>query len=99
MLDMKDFSYVEGNAVEFEGHFGKIKLIYRATHKEPEPWEGERVVPSHFDAFLTPNGHEEPQTIAEGITEESAVENVYKKYAIYRALEDLGGLENNPQNQ
>ncbi len=102
MLDMTNFKYVEGNAVTFDGHFGKVELIYREDYEEQ--WDitanESQKVPSHFDAFLFVNGQDKPCTVTDwSTTAEKAVENLYAKHALYLAMEDTGLLDNNPQNQ
>ena len=101
MLNMTNFKYVEGNAVTFEGHFGKVELMYHEDSEEQ--WDitvnESQEVPSHFDAFLFVDGQNKPCTVTDGITAEKAVENLYAKHALYLAMEDTGLLDNNPQNQ
>ena len=101
-FNMLNFKYAEGNKVEFEGFFGRVELIYRETTTEQWDLTNETDainVPSHFSAYLFTMESANPLTSASAETAESAVMELYIKYAAYRALEDTGALHNNPQNQ
>lgn len=92
-LDMTDFEYKNGNTIEFDGAFGKVKLTYLKAVKEYDPYEGkEKEIPSHFVAELFCNGEGKLPNIGSGVTENNAIDAVYVEYARFRALEDCGRL-------
>ncbi len=94
-LDMTGFVYRDGNKVVFTGALGKVEMIYNAARKD-ETFEfitgNAEEIPSHFTAYLTTDDGKTVITSAEGLTEDSALANLYAERAKFIALGDLGRI-------
>lgn len=75
---LKNFEYVHGNKITFNGKFGRVELIY---YNPP----GER---SHFNAFLK---DKDGRTITSSTAccEQEAIIKLYQDYAKFCAFKDL----------
>lgn len=75
---LKNFEYVHGNKITFDGKFGRVELIYYNPTGEP----------SHFNAFLY---DKDGKTITSSVAcgEQEAIIKLYRDYATFCAFKDL----------